>query len=51
MRKTYRLDGLDTLRTHLLKQRSVYQVVAQNEGDQGDYYWQQPHSGSLATFG
>ena len=41
MRKTYRLDGLDTLRTHLLKQRSVYQVVAQNEGDQGDYYWQQ----------
>ncbi|MDF2152857.1 4Fe-4S dicluster domain-containing protein [Vibrio sp. CAU 1672] len=47
MHKTYLLDSLDTLRAHLMQQRTLYQVVAQEDKGQGDYHWQQVEENNL----
>ncbi|MGR5299807.1 4Fe-4S dicluster domain-containing protein [Vibrio alfacsensis] len=47
MNKTYLLDSLDAMRTHLLRQRALYQVVEHSEKKQGDSYWQQVDSSDL----
>lgn len=41
MHKTYLLDSLDGLRSHLACSRECYQVVAPSEDEHTDYHWQQ----------
>lgn len=40
MMETYLLDSIDSLRAHLLQGRELYQVVADNEGEPSECYWQ-----------